>query len=250
MMDELQEIANQTSMAKAAAEYAKDWLTRRGVPESVDVSELAKLLAEKLIARGDKDDGLRHTLENLSFHHMFFKYMRGSFRRLKDEINQSGLAEAVSGHLSVGSLRNIDILAKPIPEGQRPERMLALLNAANQLHDLAGALPASQESLSVAVVCGTPPVPHQGGISLILQPTAPVELHLKVCSAKLRRLALGYQVATEKFLFQYGSLSESPPIDVAWSGSRPVKWCKSAPASQLGQRDAVPSSTTSSGSTK
>jgi len=221
MMDELQEIANQTSMAKAAVEYAKDWLMRCGVPESVDASELAKRLAETLIARGDKDDGVRHTLENLSFRHMFFKYMHGSFRRLSDEIKQSGLKD-VSGHFSVGSLRNLDMLAKPIPQGHRSERLLALLTAATQLHELADALPASEDSLSMAVVCGTPPVPHQGGISVIVQPTGPVELHIKVYSAKLRRLALGYQITTEKFwLFKYGSPSESPPIDVAWSDTFP-----------------------------
>lgn len=218
MMDELQEMANgKAAMAKAVAEYAKDWLVRCGVLEAVDVREVAQLLAEKLMARGDENDGLRHDLENISFRYMFFEKMRESVLRLLDEINQSGLVEDVS----VGSPRNLDILAKPIPESHRSERMLALLNAANQLHELEGALPASQESLSMAVVCGTPPVPHQGAISVIVQPKAPAELHIKVYSAKLRRLALGYQIAMEKFWFKYGSPSESPPIDVAWSDTFP-----------------------------
>ena len=58
-------------------------------------------------------------------------------------------------------------------------------------------------------------------IDTVTQPNAPLEIRIKVYSAKLRRLQKGYQIASEMFFPKYGSLSESPPIDVTWSDTFP-----------------------------
>ena len=99
--------------------------------------------------------------------------------------------------------------------------MSVILQAAHHLHQLGSMLPASDESLSMAVVCGTPPIPPMSVLLVKIQPRAPVEIHIKVYSAKLRLLKQGYQIATEKYCFRYGPPSESPPIDVTWSDTFP-----------------------------
>ncbi len=58
-------------------------------------------------------------------------------------------------------------------------------------------------------------------LDIVTQPNAPLEIHIKVYSAKLRRLKQGYEIASEMFFPKYGSPSESPPIDVAWSDTFP-----------------------------
>jgi hypothetical protein len=62
-------------------------------------------------------------------------------------------------------------------------------------------------------------------------------------SERLRRVK-------REWLERFGIEDDPEAPRLYLEGSRPVKWCKSAPTSQLGQRDAVPSSTTSFGSTK
>ncbi len=214
-LDEFRELAK-PAIKKATLDYLEGWLVRTGVSlKANEAREAVKLLAGGLLARADTDEALRRDLERMSINWLFRESAREGIEQLAAEVRSSG-----STSVSVNSM-SLDILAKPIPDDVRSEKMAILLQVANHLHELGKTLPANDESLSMAVVCGTPPVPPMSVIDTVRQPNAPQEIRIKVYSAKLRRLQQGYQTASEIFFPQHGSPSESPPIDVAWSDTFP-----------------------------
>jgi hypothetical protein len=204
------------AIKKATLEYLEGWLVRTGVSlKANEAREAVKLLAGGLLARAETDEALRRDLERMSINWLFRESAREGIEQLAAEVRSSGLTSVSVNWMS------LDILAKPIPDDARSEKTAILLQVASHLHELGSTLPASDESLSMAVVCGTPPVPPMSVIGTIAQPNAPLEIHIKVYSAKLRRLQQGYQIASEIFFPKYGSRSESPPIDVTWSDTFP-----------------------------
>lgn len=214
-LEEFRELAK-PAIKKATLEYLEGYLERTGVSlKANEAREAVKLLAEGLLARVETDEALRRDLERISINWLFRESAREGIEQLAGEVRSSGLTS-----VSVNSM-SLDILAKPIPDDVRSEKMPILLQVANHLHELGSTLPASDESLSMAVVCGTPPVPPMSVIGVVAQPNAPLEIRIKVYSAKLRRLQQGYQIASEQFFPKYGSRSESPPIDVTWSDTFP-----------------------------
>ncbi len=214
-LDEFRAIAK-PAIRKATLEYMEQWLERTGVSlKANEAREAVKLLAGGLLARAETDETLRRDLERISINWLFREGLRKGGERWADEVRSSGLP-SVSANLT-----SLDILAKPIPDDVRSEKTAILLQVANHLHELGSTLPANDESLSMAVVCGTPPVPPMSVIDVVTQPNAPLEIHIKVYSAKLRRLQQGYQIASEIFFPKYGSPSESPPIHVVWSDTFP-----------------------------
>ncbi len=214
-LDEFRELAK-PAIKKATLEYLEGRLEGTGVSlEVAEVREAIKRLAGWLSARAETDEALHRDLERISINWLFREIRRKGVEQLAGEVRSSG-SPSISANWT-----SLDILAKPIPVDVRSEKTAILLQVAHDLHELGSTLPASDESLSMAVVCGTPPVPPMSVLSVVTQPNAPQEIHIKVYSAKLRRLQQGYQIASEIFFPQYGSLSESPPIDVAWSDTFP-----------------------------
>ena len=214
-LEEFREVAK-PAIKKATIEYLEGYLERTGVSlKANEAREAAKLLAGGLLVPAETNEALRQELERMSINWLFRTSLQKGVELLAGEVRSSG-SRSVSAHWT-----SLDILAKPIPDDVRSEKTAILLQVANHLHELGNTLPANAESLSMAVVCGTPPVPPMSVLSIITQPNAPLEIHIKVYSAKLRRLKEGYEIASEIFFPKYGPPSESPPIDVAWSDTFP-----------------------------
>ena len=214
-LDEFRELAK-PAIKKATLEYLEGYLERTGVSlKANEAREAVKLLAGGLLVQAETNEALRQELERMSVHWLFRTSLQKGVEQLAGEVRSSG-SPSVSAHWT-----SLDILAKPIPDDVRSEKTAILLQVAHDLHELGRTLPAHGESLSMAVVCGTPPVPPMSVIGTIAQPNAPLEIHIKVYSAKLRRLQQGYQTVSEYFFPKYGSPSESPPIHVAWSNTFP-----------------------------
>ncbi len=214
-LEEFREVAK-SAIKKATIEYLEGYLERTGVSlKANEAREAAKLLAGGLLVQAETNEALRQELERMSINWLFRTNLQKGVEQLAGKVRSSD-SPSVSAHWT-----SLDILAKPIPDDVRSEKTAILLQVAHDLYELGRTLPAHGESLSMAVVCGTPPVPPMSVIDTVTQPNAPLEIHIKVYSAKLRRLQQGYQTASELFFPKYGSPSESPPIDVTWSDTFP-----------------------------
>jgi len=138
-------------------------------------------LADQILAAAKDVEVWQRGMKELSMQIVFRSIGRDLMLGLLQELRSKGL---LNGARRIDLCPSLGILAAPFGPGEGPERAVAFWEVARQLEKLREDLPANTESLHMALVCGTPPVPPPGEFLWRAQPGEPIVF--RIYSAKVR----------------------------------------------------------------